>query len=183
MLFRSGLNSKLTASADHPLKMYVGDVEASGRMSQIMALEKQGKYYTFLDKENLEKQIPYLNKKYPSAASMAGLTVEQLFGKKLDSFALFEAYSLASTALINDGKGHFHPAPLPYQVQWSPVYAFALADLDGDGKADLLTGGDFFGTQPFEGRYDAMPLAIHHGDGHGDFKSVLPLPTDRKSVV
>lgn len=177
LLGNYGLNSKLKASADHPLKMYVGDIEASGRMTQIVALEKQGKYYTFLDKEDLEKQLPYLKKKYPSAAGMAGLTVEELFGKKLDSFALFEAYSLASTALINDGKGHFHPAPLPYQIQWSPAYAFAQADLDGDGKADLLTGGDFYGTQPFEGRYDAMPLAVYHGDGHGRFKSELPLPS------
>ena len=176
LLGNYGLNSKLTASADHPLKMYVGDIEQNGRMTQIMALEKSGKYYTFLDKENLEKEIPYLKKKFPTAGSMAGLTVEEIFGKKLDSCALFEVYSLASTALINDGKGHFHPAPLPYQLQWSPIFAFVHADLDGDGKPDLLTGGDFYGVQPFEGRYDAMPLALYRGDGHGGFKGMFPLP-------
>ena len=176
LLGNYGLNSKLTASADYPLKMYVGDVQASGRMTQIMALAKNGKYYTFLDIENLEKQLPYLKKKYPSYGAMAGLTVEEIFGKKLDSFALFEAYSLASTALINDGKGHFKPAVLPYPMQWAPIFAFAQADLDGDGKADILTGGDFFGTAPYEGRYDAMPLAVYLGDGRGGFTGVLPLP-------
>ena len=175
LLGNYGLNSKLTAGADHPLKLYVGDIEGSGRMTQLMALAKNGKYYTFLDKEDLEKQLPELKRKYPSAASMAGLTVEEIFGKKLDSFALFEAYSLASTVLINDGKGQFHPAPLPYPMQWSPIFAFAQADLDGDGVFDLLTGGDFYGVQPFEGRYDAMPLAVHHGDGHGGFTTLLPL--------
>jgi hypothetical protein len=145
-------------------------------MAQIMALQKNGKYYTFLDKENLEKQLPYLKKNYLSYGSMAGLTVEEIFGKKLDSSALFEVYSLASTALINDGKGHYRPMALPYPMQWSPIFAFAQADLNGDGKPDLLTGGDFFGTSPFEGRYDAMPLALYPGDGRGGFRSLLPLP-------
>ena len=176
LLGNYGLNSKLTASADYPLKMYVGDVEASGRMEQIVALAKNGKYYTFLDKENLEKQLPFLKKKYPSYGAMAGLTVEEIFGKRLDSFALFEAYSLASTALINDGKGHFKPAALPYPMQWAPIFAFAQADLNGDGKPDVLTGGDFFGTRPHEGRYDAMPLGLYLGDRRGGFTGVLPLP-------
>jgi hypothetical protein len=177
LLGNYGLNSKLTASASAPLKMYVGDMMGNQRMTQILALQKNGHYYTFLDKENLEKQLPYLKKKYLNYGEMAGLTVEQIFGNKLDSCALFEAYSLASTVLINDGHGHFHSQSLPYSVQWSPIFAFAHADLDGDGKADLLTGGNFDGTAPYEGRYDAMPLGFYRGDGTGAFKSVLPLPS------
>ena len=176
LLGNYGLNSKLTASADYPLKMYVGDMMNNQRMAQILAVQKGGKYYPFLDKENLEKQLPFLKKKYLSYGKMAGLTVEDIFGKKLDSSALYEAYTLASVALINDGKGHFKRMELPYSMQWSPIFAFAQADLNGDGKPDLLTGGDFFGTEPFEGRYDAMPLALYVGDGKGQFKGVFPLP-------
>jgi hypothetical protein len=176
LLGNYGLNSKLTASADYPLKMYVGDMMNNQRMAQILAVQKGGKYYPFLDKENLEKQLPFLKKKYLSYGKMAGLTVGDIFGKKLDSSALFEAYTLASVALINDGKGHFKRMELPYSMQWSPIFAFAQADLNGDGKPDLLTGGDFFGTEPFEGRYDAMPLSLYMGDGKGEFKGVFPLP-------
>jgi hypothetical protein len=176
LLGNYGLNSKLTASADYPLKMYVGDMMNNQRMAQILAVQKGGKYYPFLDKENLEKQLPFLKKKYLSYGKMAGRTVEDIFGKKLDSSALFEAYTLASVALINDGKGHFKRMELPYSMQWSPIFAFAQADLNGDGKPDLLTGGDFFGTEPFEGRYDAMPLSLYMGDGKGEFKGVFPLP-------
>ena len=147
------------------------------RMSQIMAVQKNGSYYTFLDKEDLEKQLPYLKKKYLSYGEMAGLTVEQIFGKKLDSCALFEVYSLASTELINDGHGHFRSQPLPYQMQWSPIFAFAQADLNGDGKPDLITGGNFDGTEPYEGRYDAMSLGLYRGGGSGSFKPILPLPS------
>ncbi len=176
LLGNYGLNSKLVASADYPLKMYVGDMMGNQRMAQILAVQKNGRYYPFLDKENLEKQLPYLKKKYLNYGTMAGLTVEEIFGKKLDSSALFEAYTLASIELINDGKGHFKRAELPYPMQWSPVFAFAQADLNGDGKPDLLTGGNFYGTEPYEGRYDAMPLSLFLGDGKGGFKGVFPLP-------
>ena len=107
---------------------------------------------------------------------MAGKTVEEIFGRKLDSAAQFMAYTLASMVLMNDGKGHFTPSLLPAQAQWSPVAAFAPYDFNGDGKMDFLAGGNFFGTAPFEGRYDAMPLALYLGDGKGGFKGVLPLP-------
>lgn len=175
LLGNYGLNSKLTASATWPLKMYVGDLMGNQRMVQILALQKNGRYYTFLDKENLEKQLPYLKKKYLHYGEMAGKTVEEIFGSKLDSSALFQVYTLASMALINDGKGHFKPASLPYPMQWSPIFAFAQDDFNGDRKPDLLTGGDFFGTAPFEGRYDAMPLSIYPGDGKGGLKGIFPL--------
>lgn len=175
LLGNYGLNSKIKASAEYPLKMYVGDMMGNGRMVQIMAIAKKGKYYPFLNKENLEKGLPYLKKKYLSYGEMAGKTVEEIFGKKLDSAALFKVYTLASMVLINDGKGHFSASAFPYTLQWTPIFAFAAHDFNGDGKMDLLAGGNFFGTEPFEGRYDAMPLEIYHGDGKGGFKAALPL--------
>jgi hypothetical protein len=177
LLGNLGLNSKLTASSAFPLKMYVGDMMGNHRMAQIMAVEKQGKYYTFLDKENLERQLPYLKKKYLSYGEMAGLTVEEIFGDKLDSSALFKIYTLASTVLMNDGKGHFTPSLLPAAAQWSPIFDFASYDFNGDGKMDFLAGGNFYGAPPFEGRYDAMSLGLYMGDGKAGFKASLPLPS------
>ncbi|HEX9511728.1 MAG TPA: VCBS repeat-containing protein [Puia sp.] len=176
LLGNFGLNSKLMASATYPLKMYVGDMMANHRMVQIMAVQKNGKYYTFLNKENLEKQLPYLKKQYLSYGEMAGKTVEEIFGNKLDSSALFQIYTLASTVLMNDGKGHFTPSLLPAAAQWSPVFDFAPYDFNGDGELDFLAGGNFSGVTPFEGRYDAMPLELYLGDGKGGFKGTFPLP-------
>jgi hypothetical protein len=177
LLGNYGLNSKLTASSNFPLKMYVGDIANNGRMLQILALAKKGKYYPFLNIDNLENGFPYLKKKYLSYGEMAGKTVEEIFGDRLDSSALFKVYRLASTVLINDGKGHFTASLLPFPMQWTPIFAFAPYDFNHDGKIDLLAGGNFFGTEPSEGRYDAMPLELYHGDGKGGFRAILPLPS------
>jgi hypothetical protein len=78
--------------------------------------------------------------------------------------------------LLNDGKGHFIAMPLPAAFQWTPIFCFDVNDYNNDGKKDIMAGGNFFGTTPHEGRYDAMPLLVGLGSGKGTYKPLLPLP-------
>lgn len=171
-----GLNSKLTASSSYPLKMYVADFDGNGNTDQIIAVAKHGKYYPFSGKEDLEKQLPYLKKDFLSYGKMAGKTMDEIFGDRLDKATLFEADTLASMVLMNDGKGNFSERSLPASLQWAPIYSFLVNDFNKDGKTDVVAGGNFYGTTPYEGRYDATPLTLCLGNGNGTFKPVLPLP-------
>nr|WP_262901434.1 VCBS repeat-containing protein [Flavihumibacter profundi] len=182
LLGNYGLNSKITASTKYPLKMFSKDISGFGRADQILAVAKGDKYYTFLNKEDIEKQLPYIKKKFLRYGEMAGKTVEEIFGEKLDGAAVFSAATLASMVLVNDGKGHFNASLLPEELQWQPLFSFACADFDKDGKTDILAGGNFFGTQPFEGRYDALALSFCKGDGKGKFKTTLPLPEPLSNI-
>jgi hypothetical protein len=182
LLGNYGLNSKLKASEKYPLKMYLGDLSGNKRQVQILSVEKHGEYFPFLGKEHLEKQLPYLNKEFLSYSKIAGKTVNEIFGSKLDTATLFEASTLASVILMNDGKGHFKAAPLPYTMQWQPLFTFASFDFNNDGNMDILAGGNFYGTTPYEGRYDAMPLSLALGNGKGGFKAVLPLVKPLDSI-
>jgi hypothetical protein len=178
LLGNYGLNSKLKASPQYPVKMYLGDFDNNGIPEQLLAVQKDGKYYPFLGKEDLEKQLPYLKKEYLSYTKMAGRTMEEIFGKKLKDATLMEATTLSSMVLMNNRKGGFSAKPLPVQMQWAPVFAFCVDDFDHDGKKDVLAAGNFFGVRPFEGRYDAMPPTMGMGDGQGNFSCLLPYPTD-----
>lgn len=104
---------------------------------------------------------------------MAGKTVEEIFGDRIKNATEFEAKTLASKVFINDGKGHFTPKDLPYSLQWTPIFAFMPFDFNRDGKMDILTGGNFYGVNPYEGRYDAMALGLSLGDGKGNFNNMI----------
>ncbi len=182
LLGNYGLNSKLTASREYPIKMYSADLNGNGQLNQILAVPKQGKYYPFLGKEDLEKQLPYLKKEFLSYSKMAGKTIDEIFGDKLKNAPVLEATTFASVALINNGKGHFKPAQLPPAMQWAPVYAFAVEDFNKDGDSDFLAGGNFYGTLPYEGRYDAMLPMLCIGNGKGVFKAVFPVAEEMRNI-
>lgn len=183
LLGNYGLNSKLTASEKYPLKMYVADIRGDKRPVQILSVAKNEKYYPFLGKENLEKQLPYLNKEFLSYGKIAGKTVTEIFGSKLDSASILNTSTLASVLLLNDGKGHYTVSMLPPAMQWQPVFAFVPADFDGDGTTDILAGGNFYGTMPYEGRYDALAVSLYKGNGKGNFSGVLPLPAPLDTLL
>ena len=173
-----GLNSKLKASVQYPLKMYVSDFDKNGTHEQLLAVQKNGGYYTFLKKEDMEARLPFLRKDFLGYSIVAGKTVEQIFGNKLNDAKLFEATTMESVALINDGKGKFTINQLPAEFQWQPVFSFYADDFNHDGNKDIAGGGSFYGVIPFEGRYDAMSLAVGWGNGKGVFTTPVTYPDE-----
>ncbi len=60
-----GLNSKLHATAEAPLKLYVKDFDKNRLTDQILTYTKNKKEYTFWGKDALEKQLPGIKKGFP----------------------------------------------------------------------------------------------------------------------
>jgi hypothetical protein len=75
---------------------------------------------------------------------------------------------------MNDGKGGFAVQVLPMEAQMSPVYGIDVDDINGDGHADLLFGGNLYRVKPEAGRYDASFGCALAGDGHGGFSALMP---------
>ncbi len=175
LLGNYGTNSKLQAGEGTPLRMYVTDIDNNGTTDQLMAVNKAGQYYPFLGKEDLERQLPYLKKEYLTYGKMAGKSFDDIFGAKLKTAQKLEAATLSSQLWINDGKGNFIISELPAPMQWAPLYAFFCTDMNGDGKPDLLAGGNFSGVTPYEGRYDAMPPVLAYGLGNNNFSTRFPV--------
>ncbi len=147
-----GLNSKLASGKTGPLKMYVHDFDKNGREEQVIAYTMQGKEYTFLPKDELERALPVLKKAYLTYSEVAGQTVQYMFYDLFKDYREWKAETLASTAFINNGKGSFTAQALPEEWQLAPVFAFAPRP---DGKT-ITAGGNFFGVVPYEGRYDGL---------------------------
>ncbi|MEO6723203.1 MAG: hypothetical protein ABIN67_22750, partial [Ferruginibacter sp.] len=56
--------------------------------------------------------------------------------------------------------------------QFSTVYGISVKDYDGDGKQDILLGGNFYQGKPEVGIYDASYGLLLKGDGKGNFIAV-----------
>ena len=50
--------------------------------------------------------------------------------------------NLSTCLFINDGDGQFHTDSLPYEAQMFPVRCATFADVNGDGKTDLILAGN-----------------------------------------
>jgi enediyne biosynthesis protein E4 len=152
-----GNNSKLKATIDKPLKLYMFDYDNNGDFDPLLCINREGKYYPFLSKEDLEKRLPSLKKQYLQYSDMAGKTAEQIFGDKLKKARVLEATTLESSLLLNEN-GRFNLLPLPVELQTAPL--FSIQPIKHGNGQYFIAGGNFYGTQPYEGRYDALPLTI-----------------------
>jgi hypothetical protein len=147
-----GHNTKLYAGKNGPCKLYVKDFDNNGSIEQIMCYTIDGKEYTFLAKDELERRLPILKKYYLKYSDVAGKTVQYMFFDLFKNYTELKAEILASSCFINDGKGNFTRLDLPDELQLAPIMSFTETPKAGT----FIAGGNFFGTIPYEGRYDAL---------------------------
>ena len=151
-----GLNTKLKANRDNPLKMYYLDFDANGSTETILAQEKNGNYYPVNGLDMLVGQLAYLRKKFTDYKSFAGKTIEEIFDKEqLEKAEILKVETLASGYLLNeDGNFGFKAFKNPLQI--APITAFLEHDFNKDGKTEVLVGGNYFGTIPYHGKFDQL---------------------------
>ena len=149
-----GLNTKLAAGKDGPLNCYVKDLDGNGTIEQLLTCFIRGEEYPFLGKDQLELALPYLKKSHLRYDEVAGKNIRYLFGNQLDDARILHVDTLASLCLFNDGHGTFTPQALPTELQLSPIFSF-LPLSSATHSPQWLALGNFYGVQPYEGRYDA----------------------------
>lgn len=147
-----GHNCKLWAGKNGPVKLYVKDFDKNGSVEQVMAYTINGKEYTFLAKDELERSLPVLKKAYLKYSDVAGKDVKYMFYDLFNNYLELKAETLSSSCFINDGKGNFKQVELPEELQMAPVMAFSK----GTSPGEFIAGGNFYGVIPYEGRYDAL---------------------------
>ena len=167
-----GLNSRFRASTTEPLRLYVNDFDKNGAAEQIVTAYNQGAAYPTVLKHDLVMQLPTLKKKYLKYASYKEQAIEDIFTREqLAKAVKKEVYELATSVLMNDGKGNFALQQLPAEAQFSPVYGITIADFDGDAQPDIVVGGNFYAAKPEVGIYDASHGLFLKGAGQGQFVS------------
>jgi hypothetical protein len=154
-----GFNNKFWSGKNGPVKLYVSDFDKNGRIDQLLSYTKDGKEYPFLAKDEIERAIPIIKKHYLLYADYAGLVMQKAFNGYVDKVTPLQAERLGSVVCFGDGKGSFTMNDLPDALQLAPIFAFQKITANTGGNS-YLCAGNFFDVLPYEGRYDAQPLAL-----------------------
>ncbi len=155
-----GANSKFTASKKHPLKMYYSDFDDNGNTETIICTYNQDGYYPLDGLNELSSQLVFLRKKFNSYTSFAGKPIEEVLGNELlEKSRLLTVGELKSGYLKNEN-GRFEFVPFPFELQLAPIMDFLRFDFNGDGREEVLAGGNYFGVKPYHGRFDSFSGAL-----------------------
>ncbi len=169
-----GLNSRIKASQEKPLSMYLGDFDSNGGSDHIMVYFNGDSSYPFASRDQLVKQIPSLKKKFLHYKDYRDVKLEDIITPlQKGNSALMKVEQLKSVFLRNDGD-KFELIPLPGEAQYFPVYGIKSSDLNDDGIPDVMLTGNLSATQPDFGSYDAGVGLVLIGDGKGNFEPMRP---------
>ena len=165
-----GLNSRLKASASEPARLYYGDFDDNGKKEQVLTYFLNGKELPFVNKDELQKQLPFIKKKFLYAGDFARASVTEIFGAKEWSAAqVLSADYFANAVLINNGQLNFTIVPLPWQAQLTSYRDAQIIDANKDAWPDILLGGNYYDNNIQMGRYDADFGTVLVNRGNGSF--------------
>jgi len=165
-----GLNSRLKASVEHPITLYRADFDGNGTTDPLVTYFEKDTETPFASKDELVKQMPFLNKEFLSYATYARASLEELFSKTaLAGAEKKQLYQLKSIYMVNDGKGNFTMADLPPITQASTTQDILVEDFNSDGYDDVLIVGNTYEISTQLGRLDAFHGLILLNDKKGGF--------------
>lgn len=168
-----GQNSKLTASKEKPLSLYVKDFDDNGQIEQLLLYYNNGLEQVFATKDELSKQMPGIKNRHLKYTEFAKAKPNEIIPQEqLDEADKLYVHELRSGLFINQGNMDFEFQPFPVQAQFSPLHAFHIFDFNKDNKKDILAAGNFYEVNIQLGRYDADYGTLLKNTDQGEFEWV-----------
>ena len=170
LLGNVGENLSLHPDTTHPVKLWLNDFDENGTSDRVITSTINGKDLPVFLKHDMEDQVPILKKQNLKHHDFARKSIQELFPEELMKKSIVKLFNYTSSIIaINNGNGNFAIQPMPPLVQLSCVNAIHCTDLDGDGKPDIVLGGNEFGFLPQFERLDASPGFVMLNKGKNNF--------------
>ncbi len=167
-----GLNSRLTASIEEPIQLYLSDFDDNGKIDPIVTYFYKGKETPIATKDELVKQIPELNKKYLSYTTFAEADFQDYFSiSKVKKAQKREVHILSTTYFENKGNLNFVAHKLPWEAQISSVHDILIDDINDDQYPDIILGGNTYEINTQLSRLDASYGVVLLNDKKNGFIS------------
>ena len=149
--------------------MFYDDFDKNDAFETIVAIEKNGKYYTTMGLDELAEQFSgMVKKKFNAYHEFAGKPLEEVIDNSLlQKSKKYEVHELQSGFLRND-KGKFTFVPFSNALQVSPIRCMVKNKFSSTNKEAVFAAGNYFGVSPYHSRFDGFSGALIQSD-----KSIL----------
>ncbi|MEM6805359.1 MAG: VCBS repeat-containing protein, partial [Bacteroidota bacterium] len=166
-----GLNTNYRAKEDEPVCIYAKDFDKNGSIDPILCQFIRGEEYPIASRDNLIKQLPYIESRFSDYKSYAKANFAEVFSKEeLADALILKAHNFQSAYIENLGNGEFTLHKLAPELQIAPIQDIWSGDVDGDDIPDALLIGNAYDTEVKIGRYDAFKGVYLKGLGDGIFE-------------
>jgi hypothetical protein len=151
-----GGNFYLKPDSAHPVKLWINSFSQSMIPEKIITRTIDKKDVPVFLKRELTDQIPTLKKQNLKYQDYGNKSIQELFDDAMIKSSIVRNVTYtASCIAYNEGNGKYSIMEFPPDVQLSSVNAVLATDLNGDGRKDLLMGGNLTHWQPQFSRIDA----------------------------
>jgi len=165
-----GLNNKFHANKKKPFDIYFNDFDNNGTNDIVLAKTYEGEQYLMRGKDCSSEQMPFIGEKFDSYQDFANASLSTILSpEKVEKSLHYSIEDFSSVYLENDN-GKFIKKKLPIEAQFAPIQDILVKDINKDGHADAIIGGNFFDTEVETPSYDAGVGGYLIGDGKGNFR-------------
>jgi enediyne biosynthesis protein E4 len=168
-----GLNTQIKASENKPATLHYKDYDNNKSLDPILCYYNGEKSHPFLMRDKILDHMIILKKKFLRYKDYANATMSTLFtAEQRRDEKVLSANTFASKILYNTGGKSFEYKDLPIPAQISLTNSILCIDVNNDGKKDIITAGNYFGTEVLLGRHDASVGNILINNGNNTLKSI-----------
>jgi hypothetical protein len=166
-----GDNFYLHPNKENPVKLWINDFNNNGSEDKILTRTAEKRDVPVFLKREMQEEIPTIKKENLKNKDYAKRSLQELFSKELIDKSSIKLFNYTSSCVaINNGNDSFTVQALPYQIQLSMMNAILCTDLNKDGFADIILGGNKMGFPPQFGKLDASYGEVLINNGKGGFR-------------
>ncbi|MFZ9686851.1 MAG: VCBS repeat-containing protein [Chitinophagaceae bacterium] len=170
-----GLNQYFKCSSGEPLSIYAKDFDQNGFYDAFISCyfpdsSGQKHEYFFHSKDDMQKQLILIRRKYEHYADFGRATVKDVFTpEEMKGVQKLTANYMKSAWIENLGGAKFALHELPIEAQMAPVYGMQCIDVNHDGNNDIVMVGNDHGMETSQGKADAFNGLVLLNNGKKQF--------------